>query len=394
MTNTSPQQQPAVVDKDSTNNNGTTAQALRYGLGALSQPAPAQTFQWASGIFPGDSNGTTITDYQVTQTSPSATMAVLVQPGQLVVNRSLGGPYFGTSNAAFNVTIPAANTNPRIDYVVMRVRDLGVDGVSSAVQTYAAVVLSGTPSGSPSEPVSQLTDGDVLLAAVTVRANTTSILNSDISDRRVFVTAEGGIYPLSAVDTRNGAYPGHTRYNMNTGATEQWNGIAWVVIAAPTVWSSWTPSLTYAGSGGVSAGTATLGTGAVVTGRYMLQGKRLEIAYTFQWGTSGYNAGEGAIQTTLPPGMTSRAVGETQIFCQWYSGTSTQTIWAGAAFVPANSNSVRPQFPISAAACNLLPFQVGGNGSTGAGTGVPLITGQFSDGPGAILNINGTIEIQ
>lgn len=394
MTNTAPQQQPAVVDKDTTNSNGTTAQSLRYGLGALSQPAPAQTFQWATGIFPGDSNGTTITDYQVTQTSPSATMGVLVQPGQLVVNRSLGGPYFGTSNAAFNVTIPAANTNPRIDYVVMRVRDLGVDGVSSAVQTYAAVVLSGTPAGSPSEPVSQLTDGDVLLAAITVRGSTTSILNSDISDRRVFVSAQGGIYPLSSVDTRNGAYPGHVRYNMNTGAYEGWNGTAWVVIAAPATWSSWTPSLTYAGAGGVSAGTVSLGSGGVTTGRYMLQGKRLEIAYTFQWGTSGYNAGEGAIQTTLPPGMTTRSVGETQILCQWFSGSTTQTIWPGSAFVPANSNSIRPQFPISAAVCNLLPFQVGGNGGTGVGTGVPLISGSFSDGPGAILNINGTIEIQ
>jgi hypothetical protein len=394
MTNTAPQQQPAVVDKDTTNNNGTTAQALRYGFGALSQPAPAQTFQWATGVFPGDSNGTTITDYQVTQTSPSATMAVLVQPGQLVVNRSLGGPYFGTSNAAFNVTIPTANTNPRIDYVVMRVRDLGVDGVSSAVQTYAAVVLSGTPAGSPSEPVSQLTDGDVLLAAVTVRGSTTSILNSDISDRRVFVAAQGGIYPLSSVDTRNGAYPGHVRYNMNTGAYEGWSGTAWVVIAAPATWSSWTPSLTYAGAGGVSAGTVSLGSGGVVTGRYMLQGKRLEIAYTFQWGTSGFTAGEGAIQTTLPPGMTSRSVGETQILCQWFSGTTSQTIWSGSAFVPANSNAIRPQFPISAATCNLLPFQVGGNGGTGVGTGVPLISGSFSDGPGAILNINGTIEIQ
>jgi hypothetical protein len=92
--------------------------------------------------------------------------------------------------------------------------------------------------------------------------------------------------------------------------------------------------------------------------------------------------------------MVSRAIGETQIFCQWFSGSGTQTIWAGAAYIPANSNSIRPQFPISANTCNLLPFQVGGNGGTGVGTGVPQIAGQFSDGPGAILNINGTIEIQ
>lgn len=395
MTNTAPQQQPAVVDKDTTNNNGTTAQALRYGFGALSQPAPAQTFQWATGVFPGDSNGTTITDYQVTQTSPSATMAVLVQPGQLVVNRSLGGPYFGTSNAAFNVTIPTANTNPRIDYVVMRVRDLGVDGVSSAVQTYAAVVLSGTPAGSPSEPVSQLTDGDVLLAAVTVRASTTSILNSDISDRRVFVAAQGGIYPLSSVDTRNGAYPGHTRYNMNTGATEQWNGTAWVVIASPSVWSSWSPTLSYAGAGGVGGGTVALGSGSSVVGRYLIQGKKLEIAYTWTWGSSGFNGGAGPITALLPPGCISRNLGETHIPCFWYTGTTTHFIFNGLCWITANSNVLRPRFPQDTTHPYMWDFQVQGfNGVNGVGTGVPAIPSAFSDGPAAVLTIAGSIEIQ
>lgn len=392
MSNVAPHQQPGFIDRDTTNSNGNTAQSFRYALGALSQPAPSQTFQWASGIFPGDSNGATITDYQVTQTSPSASMAVLVQPGQLLVNRSSGGPYIGTSNAAFNVTIPASNTNPRIDYVVMRVRDLGIDGVGASAQTFFPVVLSGTPGGSPAEPVSQLTDGDYLLAAVTVRANTSTILNSDISDRRLYIAAQGGIYPAGTQDTRIGAYPGHTRFNTNTGATEQWNGTAWVVIAQPTVWSSWTPTLTYLGAGGVGAGTVVLGTGSVVTGRYMVQGKKLVLAYTFQWGTTGFGAGAGSIRTTLPPGMVSRAVGETQILCQWYSGTVTQTVWVGCAHIPANSNSIRPQFPFAAANSQIGAFQIS-NGS-GAGTGVPQIPSAFTDGPGAILNVNGTIEIQ
>lgn len=392
MSNVAPHQQPGFIDRDTTNSNGNTAQSFRYALGALSQPAPSQTFQWASGVFPGDSNGATITDYQVTQTSPSASMAVLVQPGQLLVNRSSGGPYIGTSNAAFNVTIPASNTNPRIDYVVMRVRDLGIDGVGASAQTFFPVVLSGTPGGSPAEPVSQLTDGDYLLAAVTVRANTSTILNSDISDRRLYIAAQGGIYPAGTQDTRIGAYPGHTRFNTNTGATEQWNGTAWVVIAQPTVWSSWTPTLTYLGAGGVGAGTVVLGTGSVVTGRYMVQGKKLVLAYTFQWGTTGFGAGAGSIRTTLPPGMVSRAVGETQILCQWYSGTVTQTVWVGCAHIPANSNSIRPQFPFAAANSQIGAFQIS-NGS-GAGTGVPQIPSAFTDGPGAILNVNGTIEIQ
>ena len=392
MANISPHQQPGYVDKDTTNNNGDTAQAFRYAAGALTQPAPSQTFQWASGVYPGDSNAAAITDYLVSQASPSANMTVLVQPGQLLINRSSGGPYIGTSNAAFSVTIPASNTNPRIDYVIMRVRDLGIDGVGSAARTYDAVVLSGTPGGSPAEPVSQLTDGDIVLAAITVRANTTSILNSDISDRRLFVAAQGGIYPMSANDTRVGAYPGQVRYNMNTKNYDGWDGTAWVVIASPSVWSSWSPPLNYAGAGGVGSGVVALGSGGIVNGRYLVQGKRLDIAYTWTWGSSGYNAGAGALTSLLPPGMVSRSLNETHIPCFWYSGSTTLNAFAGLCFIAPNSNVLRPRLPVSLTSPRIDGLQVS-NGS-GVGTGIPLIPGAFSDGPAAVLTIAGSLEIQ
>lgn len=395
MANSAPHLNPFWTDKDTTNSNGVTAQAARYGHGALSQPAPGSGFSWAPGVFPGDANVATITDYQATQATPSANMTVLVQSGQAQVHRTLGGPYIGTSTAPFSVTIGAANTNPRIDYVVMRFRDLGIDGVGSSAQTYQPVVLPGTPSGSPSEPVASLTDGDVLIAAVTVRANTLSILNSDISDRRLFDTARGGIYPMSAADTRNGAYPGHVRYNMNTKAYEGWDGTAWQVIASPTVWSSWTAPLKYNGAAGIGAGNVALGSGGTVVGRYLQQGKRLEIAYTFTWGSSGFSGGAGPINTTLPPGMISRNLGETHIPCLWYSGSVTKSVWAGLAYIGPNTNGISPRFPISQGNASIWELAVQGYGGVnGAGTGTPNIAGAFSDGPAAVLSIMGTIEIQ
>lgn len=397
MSNIAPHQQPAVVDKDTTNNNGSVAQSFRYGLGALAQPAAGSAFQWASGVMPGDSNGAAITDYQVTQATPSANMTVLVQAGQEITGRASGGPYIGTSNAAFSVTIGAANTNPRIDYVVMRTRDLGIDGVGSAVRTYDPVVLPGTPGGSPAEPVGSLTDGDLLIAAVTVRANTTSVLNSDISDRRVFSVARGGIYPMSAADTRNGAYPGQVRYNMNTRAYEGWDGAAnaWTVIAAPAVWSSWSAPLKYAGSGGIGPGTVNLGSGGFANCRYMLIGKRLDVAYTFTWGSTGFGAGAGPINTTLPPGMISRNLNETHIPCVWYTGTTTHYVFAGMCFIASNSNVLQPRFPQDLTHPYIWELMTQGfSGSNGVGTGVPAIPGAFSDGPAAILTIAGSLEIQ
>lgn len=392
MANSAPHLEPAWVDKDAGNSNGVKAVDARYGIGALGQPAPGSTFTWSSGIYPGDSSGTTITDYQCTQTSPSATMAVTVQAGQSQVYRSLGGPYQGTSTATFNVSIGASNTSPRIDYVVMRFRDLGLDGSGSAVATYAPIVLAGTPSGSPVEPTGLLTDGDLLLAAVTVRANTTSILNSDISDRRVYNVARGGIYPKSSSDTRNGAYGGHTRYNQASGAYEGWDGSNWNVIAAPYTWSTFTPVLTYqgaSGGGSGSPGTVSLGTGGTALGRYLQVGKTLYLRYVFNGGTSP-NGGSGSIYTVLPGSFVSAMSGETQILAK-LNTPATSGIWNGVCFIPANSTQMFPYFPNSQSDNRMNQWMVA-NSPGVTGTGVPAVSGQLSNP--SVLVIQGVVEVQ
>lgn len=392
MANSAPHLNPAWVDKDVTNSNAVNAIAARYGTGALAQPAPGSTFTWAGGVYPGDSSGTTISDYQCTQTTPSATMAALVQAGQAQVYRSLGGPYQGTSTASFTVAIGAANTSPRIDYLVMRFRDIGLDSSGSAVATYAPIVLPGTPSGSPVEPTGSLTDGDLLIAAVTVRANTTSILTSDISDRRVFNTARGGIYPKSSTDTRNGAYAGHTRYNLTSGSVETWDGSAWQVIAAPYVWSSFTPTLTYQGAGGGgsgSPGTVNLGTGGTALGRYLQVGKTLSLRYVFNGGTSP-NGGSGSIYTVLPGSFVSAMNGETQILAK-LNTPATSGIWNGVCFIPANSTQMFLYFPNSQSDNRLNQWMVA-NSPGVTGTGVPAVAGQLSNP--SVLVVQGIVEVQ
>lgn len=395
MAQVSPHLNPWAVSKDGTNSTGVDALASRYALGALAQPAGG--FAWPQGVFPGQSGGaggTTILDYQVTQASPSANMTVLIQPGQSMAFRSPAGsrgPYIATSTGSFSVAIGASNpTNPRIDIVGMRYRDAGID--ASPAQTYTTFVIAGTPAGIPSAPTGSLTDGDVVLAWVTVRANTTSILTTDIADQRLFNVARGGIYPKASGDARPGAYPGQFRWNIATSALEVWTGAAWLVTASPAVWTQITPTLTYQGavSGGTgSPGTVNLGTGGSALGRYQVVGKIMSLRYVFTGGTTP-GAGSGAITTTLPPGYTAAATGETQILAK-LNTSNTTGIWNGVCYIPAGGTQMWIYMPNSQSDCRLNTYKVATSPGTPS-TGTPLITGDYPDC--SVLVIQGIIEVQ
>lgn len=389
MAQVSPHLNPVTVTRDVTNSTGSDAVAFRYGFGALAQPLGG--FAWAQGVFPGQSSGTTILDYRVTQASPSANMTVLVQPGQSMAFRSPAssrGPYIGTSTGSFSVTIGAANAaNPRIDIIVMRYRDVGFD--SSPPQTYAPVVIAGTPAASPSAPTGSLTDGDVVLAWVTVRANTSSILDTDITDQRLFDAARGGIYPKASGDTRNGAYPGHFRWNIATSSLEVWTGAAWLVCANPAIWSTFTPTLTYQGASAGGSGPSGAVAVSSAVGRYLAIGKTLHLRYQFL-GSVTPSGGSGDIYTALPAGFTSAASGESHIPAKL--NTTNNDVWLGDCFIPANGTGMRIYMPNSQSDCRIkFPWRVAT--STGAaGTGIPLIAGGYPDL--SLLVVQGTIEVQ
>lgn len=93
------------------------------------------------------------------------------------------GVYYGFNDAAITaVSFAAANaTNPRIDLVVATVQDAGYSG---ATNNWVTQVVTGTAAGSPSAPA--IPASSMVLAEVAIAANATSVVNANITDKRVF----------------------------------------------------------------------------------------------------------------------------------------------------------------------------------------------------------------
>lgn len=325
-------------------------------------------------------------------------MTVQVSPGNYQCGRSGLGAFLGAVTGNTSATIGGSNgSNPRIDYVIIRVKEPVTDGTVAA--TAQVIVLPGTPAANPSETTaaSQMIDGDLLLAAVTVRAGTTTILQSDIIDKRVYAKARSGIGVKSAVDSTSGSYPGDWRDNLATNTLERWSGSAWQPVATPATWLQYTPRL-------VSTGTGTdisIGTGASYLGHYTQVGKMLTLNLSFVWGAAPFNGGYGSIYSLLPSGFTSGSNPQ-WIQCHARFGLpvgapTAYTDLQGQALIPANSTQIQPWFPVTiggavspAPILSNAPYTIAAQQSQ-SGSGVPQITGGFPEG--GYLHLTGLIEI-
>jgi hypothetical protein len=129
------------------------------------------------------------------------------------------GAYIWSNTATYNQPIASSDpTNNRIDLVIARVYDneagdaapttsLSLAGGGSAtVQTYTGKieVVTGTPSSSPVAPALP-NSRCVILKQITVRAGSTSILASDLSNtgRVGYTAAQGGLIPVSSQAARD-----------------------------------------------------------------------------------------------------------------------------------------------------------------------------------------------
>lgn len=122
----------------------------------------------------------------VTPNSPAG-MSVLVATGWAAVvgtTQPNMGVYTAFNDATVTLTVTTANpTNPRIDRVVMTVRDAYYSGAFNDV---IYQVIAGTPAGSPTAPATPA--NSISLATIAVGAGVTSITAGNITDTRVDVT--------------------------------------------------------------------------------------------------------------------------------------------------------------------------------------------------------------
>lgn len=157
------------------------------------------------------------TDYQVIQNHLGANMSVDVQPGsayvlftsvaggkrrtRLPAQSNSGTPGSPNSADKWLTTFVAADvTNPRIDRVVLTVRDTALDG--SGASDSALRVIAGTPTAGATTAnlngAAAVPANSILLANVLVPANATTVITANIADVRALAkVAAGNVLPAA-----------------------------------------------------------------------------------------------------------------------------------------------------------------------------------------------------
>ena len=150
----------------------------------------------------------------VTQNSPAG-MSVRVAAGWAAIigtTQANMGAYVAYNDAQTTLTVTTADpTNPRIDRVVVTVRDAYYSGAFNDV---IFQVLAGTPAGSPTAPA--VPANSISLATIAVGAAVTSITTANITDTRVAVTSNLNISSLPSQTGNAG------KYLTTDGSTASW----------------------------------------------------------------------------------------------------------------------------------------------------------------------------
>lgn len=138
----------------------------------------------------------------VTENSPAG-MSVRVATGWAAIvgtTQANMGVYTFYNDATTTLTVTTADpTNPRIDRVVVTVRDAYYTGAYNDV---IFQVLAGTPAGSPTAPA--VPANSISLATIAVGATVTQINTANITDTRVAVTTNLPVGDITEVQGGTG----------------------------------------------------------------------------------------------------------------------------------------------------------------------------------------------
>jgi hypothetical protein len=138
------------------------------------------------------------------------------------------------NDATKNVSIAASDPSlPRIDIIVAKVQDAFYSGATNA---WSIVAVTGTAAGSPAVPTAPA--NAIILAQIAVGAGVTSIVNANITDRRFYLAATGGLTPVASQTERDalaGVYSGLPVWRSDRESLEIRGASAWNEFRAPKI---------------------------------------------------------------------------------------------------------------------------------------------------------------
>jgi hypothetical protein len=173
-----------------------------------------------------------VNDLKVSQRGAGANMSVDITGGLAFIEgteSATQGAYCVRADATVvNLAIAASNASlGRIDSVIAKVQDAFYSGATNA---WSLAVVTGTASASPAAPA--LPVNSLLLANVLVPAASSSVVNANITDKRVI--SSGRLYSgdLVCTSTTRPAVPwtGLTIYETDTKNQYLYDGTTWQLV--------------------------------------------------------------------------------------------------------------------------------------------------------------------
>jgi hypothetical protein len=263
------------------------------------------------------------------------------------------GNYPFANDGSLTVAITASNTQQRIDSVVVHQKDTSYSGVTNTTEI---VPIAGTPGSGLPPNLSSLDKNYLEIGRVTVRANTTSILSTDITNMQHLLPV-GLDIPISSELSNPGSFHGQPRVNTFTGEFEwydlnsgTWHGQQWV---------SFTPTW---------SGLGSLGTGFTAVGRYFKTGTRVLVQAVLVAGT-GTSLNSNPISFSLPTVA---------------SNFNANLLWLGLGYLRPSGlsgsvNKLECNIVPNTSSCSVIAFNGSGLSENPGAAGYSWVAGSIMD---------------